>query len=164
MGKLNLIKHKCFMCNKENNMTGDHIGPISLGFVHDPINLQACCDSCNSSKNNRLTQNDVNKLLSLEQNGEKIVSWWAEKCWNKFKNSDIKILQSELYKNSKKFLEILEWLKVNKQNILKNFIENHSFVDKNVYKIDNIKIDDLGNIKFNKSEKISDKKQKKTRK
>lgn len=160
MGKLNSIKHKCFMCNKENNMTGDHIGPISLGFVHDPINFQACCSSCNSSKNNRLTQNDVNKLLSLEQNGEKIVSWWAKKCWNKFKNSDIKTLQSELNNNSKKFLEIIEWLKINKKNILENFIENNSYTDKNVYLIDNIEIDDLGNIKFNKSEKISNKKTK----
>ena len=66
MGKLNTVTSNCFMCGKSKKMTADHIGPISLGFIHDPMNFQACCSSCNSSKNNRLTQEDIEKIKEKE--------------------------------------------------------------------------------------------------
>ena len=41
MGALNKTTAECFMCGKIRPMTADHIGPISLGFVHDLLNFQA---------------------------------------------------------------------------------------------------------------------------
>jgi len=160
MGKLNTIEQTCFLCNKVAKMTGDHIGPISLGFVHDPINMQACCSSCNSSKNNRFSQNDYDKLCLLENNGNKIVSWWAESCYNKFKKESLIVLKEEMNKNAKKFLEIIEWIRKNKTDVIREYIEKNYEIDNNSYRIKDVIIEENGDISFTFDTEISTKKTK----
>ena len=162
MGKLKTTKKVvCFCCNKKSEMTGDHIGPISYGFIHDPINLQACCSSCNSTKNNRLTQDDINKLLLLEKDGKVVISWWAKDCWNKNKSESIKTIRDEMNKNSKKFLKIQDWLKENKTDICSNYIKKYYNFDNKSYTIKKIVIDSInGNISYIYGKKVSTKKTK----
>ena len=61
--------------------TADHIGPLSLGFAHRP-HFRLLSNSENSSKNNRMTLEDVGDLLSAEADGEQVVSWYASPLWN----------------------------------------------------------------------------------
>lgn len=159
MGKLNTVKHKCFMCNKEETMTADHIGPISLGFIHDPNNFQACCSKCNSSKNNRFTQTDINKIKLKEEQGISMISWWAEFCWNKCKrlHDNPEIIQNILNNNAKKMLHIIEWFKNNKVDVLKDFIQEEYINHKHSYKIDSINILDNGYIEYKVTSVISEK-------
>ena len=69
-----------------NNVSADHIGPISLGFCHTtffaPMTRQE-----NSAKNNRLRYEDVEKLIGLENEGNEIISWHTKPIWDKFKLS-----------------------------------------------------------------------------
>ena len=67
-------------------MTADHIGPISLGFCHS-TNFAPKCKACNSAKNNRLSLSDVRKLLTLEADGNQVVSWHSQYIWDKYKNT-----------------------------------------------------------------------------
>ena len=62
----------------------DHIGPISLGFIHRPT-FQPLCNPCNSAKNNRMYLSDVQKLIGAENAGVKIVTWYAKPIWDKLK-------------------------------------------------------------------------------
>ena len=43
-------KFKCANCEATENLTIDHIKPVSKGGTDDPSNLQLLCKSCNSSK------------------------------------------------------------------------------------------------------------------
>jgi Alw26I/Eco31I/Esp3I family type II restriction endonuclease len=156
MGKLNTMKHSCFICGKNDQlMSADHIGPISLGYVHDPNNFQACCSTCNSSKNNRITNEDIKKIKILEETGINMLSWWANNTWNKYKNMDISVLYKRLSENAKKFMSIFEWLKVNKQHIIQEFINEIYMNHDKSYVIDNIDILSTGDIKFTHTEKIT---------
>jgi len=163
MGKLNNIENKCFICKKNKNMTGDHIGPISLGFIHDPINLQACCSSCNSTKGNRLKDDDKKKLLDLEEQGKIIISWWAKPIWDKYKNKkSCRIINQKLNINTLNFLSIMQYLLKNKRVIIEKFLLDCYNTKCISYKMDNIIIDENGNIQFTSSGEISTKKTKKT--
>lgn len=164
MGKLNTINSRCFMCGKYEQMTADHIGPISLGFIHDPINFQACCSSCNSSKNNRMTQVDIDKIIALEETGETMISWWAKQCWDKHKRQSTPlIIKNSLDTNAKTFLIIINWLRTNKQTILNQFINDNYMNHDNAYTINDIVVSN-GDITFNHTETISVKKTKQTQK
>jgi Alw26I/Eco31I/Esp3I family type II restriction endonuclease len=160
MGKLNTIKSKCFVCKNELPMTADHIGPISLGFIHDPINFQACCSGCNSSKNNRLTAKDVSKLCALEKEGITIISWWAKQCWDAYKGKPASLIKHVLDKNTKRFLEILGWLKENKADIVKEFVETSYSDFSHSYTVKAINIDIEGKITFEHDKYESNKKTK----
>jgi Alw26I/Eco31I/Esp3I family type II restriction endonuclease len=59
----------------------DHIGPISLGFAHRP-EFQFLCNTCNSAKNNRMSQGDVNLLIAAEGRGEVVTSWSCKQLWD----------------------------------------------------------------------------------
>ena len=62
--------------------SADHIGPISLGFIHDPHYLQPMSSSDNSSKRDRLQINDIKKLISIENHtGVCSMSWYSKKIW-----------------------------------------------------------------------------------
>jgi Alw26I/Eco31I/Esp3I family type II restriction endonuclease len=164
MGELNKIKSICFMCHKEKKMTADHIGPISLGFIHDPNNFQGMCSPCNSKKNNRLAQEDIDKIKSIELTGKTMVSWWANNCWTRVKNSDFKEIQNALNKNAKKMLSIIKWLKENKQDILREFINTHYLEHEASYKIGKIEILSNGIISYTHTSYVSTKKTKITQK
>ena len=86
---------KCDRCSWEDNLTADHIGPISLGFQHRPTFLPLC-RSCNSAKNNRMSYSDVTLLLADEHRGENVVSWHAKAIWNLYKNR-VKTDEEALY-------------------------------------------------------------------
>ena len=45
--------NSCKKCGNAENLTVDHIVPISKGGTNDKDNLQALCGSCNSKKGNR---------------------------------------------------------------------------------------------------------------
>jgi hypothetical protein len=40
----------CAACHAENDLTIDHVVPMSLGGKHEPENLQVLCRACNSKK------------------------------------------------------------------------------------------------------------------
>lgn len=66
--------------------SADHIGPISLGFVHRP-EFQLLCRTCNSAKNNRMPVRDVLHLLAAEGRGERVASWYCKALWDRRKRS-----------------------------------------------------------------------------
>ena len=166
MGVLNTITATCFICGKSDLMTADHIGPISLGFIHDPENFQACCKRCNSCKNNRITEEDVAKLKFKEENGARLVSWWAEDAWNKNKCESGPTLKDNLNKNTKMFLSIVLWLKMNKLDVLESFITETYMDHEKSYKIrrDHVEINSSGDIKFEYTDTLTGKKTKDTQK
>jgi len=65
--------------------SADHIGPVSLGFAHRP-EFALLCRACNSTKNNRMSHDDVRALIAAEARGEVIASWYAEELWNSRKS------------------------------------------------------------------------------
>jgi Alw26I/Eco31I/Esp3I family type II restriction endonuclease len=160
MGKLNTVIANCFICGKPNAMTADHIGPISLGFIHDPVNFQGCCNRCNTTKNNRMTEKDIAKLKWLEENGACLVSWWAKAVWDNNKYKSVTILNDILKKNRKKFLGIILWIKSNKPDVLERFITEIYMNHEKSYNISNVEVTSLGHIEFHCSELVTRKKTK----
>ena len=49
-----MIGHRCSKCGVKGRMTIDHIAPISEGGRLTPRNMQPLCQSCNSSKSNKM--------------------------------------------------------------------------------------------------------------
>lgn len=74
----------CPVCGEVRKMSADHIGPISLGFMHR-MDFQPMCVDCNSSKNNRWSYADVVKLMKTERDGIPVVSWHSEEMWEAMK-------------------------------------------------------------------------------
>lgn len=69
-------------------VSADHIGPISLGFVHDPHYLQPMSRSGNSTKRDRLTVLDIDKILKVEsRTGVYPISWYSAIIWEYIKHS-----------------------------------------------------------------------------
>ena len=160
MGNLNTINSICPTCKKSNMMTGDHIGPLSLGFIHDPVNLQACCKLCNTKKNNRITEEDVITIKSMEEKGINMVSWWAKDAWEINKDKDITTIKKNLDKNTKKFLSIIIWLKNNKLDLLESFIDTTYMKHDISYKINKMTISPTGSLEYKYVEIVSEKKTK----
>ena len=75
----------CPICGNVDNMSADHIGPVSLGFCHSR-HFTPMCKSCNSAKNNRFTKADVETLIKLEKNGAQVISWHSKYIWDIVKN------------------------------------------------------------------------------
>lgn len=71
----------CARCGSWRQLTADHVGPISLGFQHTP-RFEAICGPCNSAKNNRMDNRDVEALLELESVEEAVISWQAKQVWD----------------------------------------------------------------------------------
>ena len=65
----------------EGPPTADHIGPLSLGFAHRP-HFRLLSNSANSSKNNRMTLEDVRNLIAAEDAGDQVASWYARPLWD----------------------------------------------------------------------------------
>lgn len=62
--------------------SADHIGPISLGFVHDPRYLQPMPSGDNSSKRDRLQFADIAHILEVEERtGVYPMSWQSKLIW-----------------------------------------------------------------------------------
>jgi len=68
--------------------SADHIGPISLGFVHDPRYLQPMDKSDNSTKRDRLTFSDIEKILEVESRTKIYpISWYSAIVWEYVKQN-----------------------------------------------------------------------------
>lgn len=69
-----------------DGISADHIGPISLGFVHDPRYLQPMKGGENSAKRDRLQVADIEKIIETEQRtGIYPMSWYSRKIWEYIK-------------------------------------------------------------------------------
>lgn len=64
--------------------TADHVGPISLGFMHRP-DFRILSRAANSAKNNRMSLQDIQLLIRREEQGVAITSWYAAPVWNALK-------------------------------------------------------------------------------
>ena len=83
----NLFMHSHFFIGT----SADHIGPISLGFVHDPHYLQAMSSGENSSKRDKLSFEDIESLIKIEEStGVSAISWFSSIIWDYVKNNYIK--------------------------------------------------------------------------
>lgn len=66
--------------------SADHIGPISLGFVHDPRYLQPMPGGDNSAKRDRLQLIDVIHAIEVERRtGICAMSWYSQLIWEYIK-------------------------------------------------------------------------------
>jgi len=112
MGEFNRydLEIKCPSCGKIRKMTADHIGPISLGFTHRP-RFQPLCRACNSKKNNRMTYQDIQKLIEDEKNNEVVISWHSRYIWDrlklKVKNKNDALTLSKLMRTNLHYILIL---------------------------------------------------------
>lgn len=71
-----------------DGISADHIGPISLGFVHDPRYLQPMSSSDNSSKRDRLQVADIESIIETEQRtGVYPMSWQSKLIWEFIKKN-----------------------------------------------------------------------------
>jgi len=52
----------CFNCHSEDDLTIDHIVPMSLGGKHEIDNLQVLCRSCNSRKKQDVIRYELPKM------------------------------------------------------------------------------------------------------
>lgn len=94
--------------------SADHIGPISLGFVHDPHYLQPMSSGENSSKRDKLSLEDINALIKIENaTGISAISSFSNELWqyikqNYINNKDhIPIYRELLKQNMTNFMFIL---------------------------------------------------------
>ncbi|HEB9342121.1 TPA: Alw26I/Eco31I/Esp3I family type II restriction endonuclease [Campylobacter coli] len=95
-----------------NGISADHIGPISLGFIHDPLYLQPMLSGENSSKRDRLTAIDIENITRIQnRTGVCPISWYSVKLWNYIQNN---------YKNKSNEILLL-YRDMLKQNVL-NFM------------------------------------------
>ena len=63
--------------------SADHIGPISLGFIHDSHYLQPMTNSDNSSKRDRLQLVDIEKIIETEKRTKIYpMSWYSRLIWD----------------------------------------------------------------------------------
>lgn len=68
--------------------SADHIGPISLGFVHDPRYLQPMSGGDNSSKRDRLQIVDIESIIETEQRTDIYpMSWQSKLIWEFIKSN-----------------------------------------------------------------------------
>lgn len=110
-----LMGHKIFL---DTGLSADHLGPVSLGFVHDPHFMVAITTSDNSSKRDRLILKDLKAVIAKED-ALKInaASWYCQIIWNKMRDGiTTKIITSDrklepyykiLQKNKIIFFQIL---------------------------------------------------------
>ena len=100
-----------------HGVSADHIGPISLGFAHRPV-FQPMTRSQNSSKGNRMSYSDFQKLINDEVKGDKVVSWHSKPIWNRLKkhvkdDTDAYELSKYMRRNIHYILSILSLLNQN---------------------------------------------------
>ncbi len=99
----NIHAANCFMGSHYfKDISADHIGPISLGFVHDPHYIQPLKKRDNSSKRDRLTLEDIKKILEIEQKTKITpISWFSKVIWEKIKQEQNKLASNRVIKYRK---------------------------------------------------------------
>lgn len=147
-----------FMSSKFfKGLSADHIGPISLGFVHDSRFLTPLPLGDNSAKNNRIDSEDIEKLILLEQkHSVSAVSWYASIIWNWVKKEFIgggnrradflEKTRKMLLENFAYFMEILWEIIQVKDNLGYKFLEEAYLKSKREYFNYSYSFDKNGNI------------------
>ena len=76
----------CIVCERHvDRVSPDHVGPLACGFKQQPLFVPTC-QPCNSAKNRRMRQADVDRLLHYErETGESVASWHVRGLWDNFK-------------------------------------------------------------------------------
>lgn len=118
--------------------SADHIGPISLGFVHDPRYLQPMPSSDNSAKRDRLQVVDIESIIETEKRtGVYPMSWQSKLIWeyirNNYKDNPNKvptIYRDALKQNMTDFMYILRCIlescpKYGEEFLIRAFLEPH---------------------------------------
>ena len=110
----------------KHKVSPDHIGPISLGFSHNP-QFNPLTPAKNSAKNNRMTFADIKKLIELEKNGAIVTSWHSKYIWDILKNkiktdADALKLSKIMRRNMHQILLILS--EISKQGYSKFLVTN----------------------------------------
>lgn len=68
--------------------SADHIGPISLGFVHDPAYLVPMRGGDNSAKRDRLLREDIDNIIRTEAETTVYpMSWYSMLLWEHIKEN-----------------------------------------------------------------------------
>ena len=110
--------------------SADHIGPISLGFVHDPSYLQPMPGGENSSKRDRLQLDDIENIIKIEERtGVYPMSWYSKLIWefiksnySIFPNKVPTLYRDALKQNMTNFMYILKTILENCQENGQNFL------------------------------------------
>jgi Alw26I/Eco31I/Esp3I family type II restriction endonuclease len=120
-----------------NGLSADHIGPISLGFVHDSLYLRPLTGGENSTKRDRLQLADIEECIIVEnKTGVCPMSWYSQDIWkyicDNYKNEQNKIgtmYRDILKQNLSNFMFVL-------QSILNNCNNNgYEFLFDNFIKV-----------------------------
>ncbi|MCD8801641.1 hypothetical protein K1Y24_06670 [Mammaliicoccus sciuri] len=117
----NIVAANSLMGNKDIFITdsADHIGPVSLGFIHDPHYIEPLSRSENSSKRDRLTNDSLDKIISIENSTNILpVSFFAKEIWHFIKDD---------YQNTNKIFNVEIYRQMLKENMI-NFMESLSFL------------------------------------
>ena len=102
-------------------ISADHIGPISLGFVHDPRYLQPMEGGDNSAKRDRLQVVDVEKIIQTErQTGIYPMSWYSKEIWEYIKRN----YRQNTSKVETIYRDALKQNRANYMYVLWNILEN----------------------------------------
>lgn len=112
------------------NVSADHIGPISLGFVHDSHYLQQMSINENSSKRDRLSIEDIESMIKIQdQTNICPISWYSSKIWGhirtNYKSASQEIISSYrkiLKQNIRNFMHILYTILTSCPDDGKNFL------------------------------------------
>lgn len=109
--------------------SADHVGPISLGFVHDPHYLRPLSAGENSSKRDKLSLNDIQTIIEIEKSTSvPAMSWFSDKIWEDIKKnykkneSAIPIYREILKQNMSNFMFILWYIQTNCRKKGKDFL------------------------------------------
>lgn len=105
-------------------ISADHVGPISLGFVHDPRYLQPMSGSDNSSKRDRLQRVDIENIIRIEKRtGVYPMSWFSREIWEHIcKNYEAypekipTVYRDALKQNMSNFMYVLWYILENAQD------------------------------------------------
>ncbi|MGV3156821.1 Alw26I/Eco31I/Esp3I family type II restriction endonuclease [Staphylococcus simulans] len=148
---------------KFKNLSADHIGPISLGFKHDPVFLQPMTRSQNSAKRDRLQLEDINKLIEIEEKtNSTAISWFAFDIWEFIKELyskgqlDTERAQKQLKINMALYMELLESIYKDDSINGKEFLEENLIKPKKNYFDYDYTFDENGNILSTLERKYTD--------
>jgi len=134
-------------------VSADHVGPISLGFVHDSHYLRPMTGSDNSAKRDRLDKDIIDQVLAIQaQTGIYPMSWYSSVIWDyiveNYETNESKI--SGVYRNLLKqnmtnymyiLMRILSLGEVGSNFLVRNLISPNA--DDYLY---DYEFDSLGNI------------------
>lgn len=109
----------CHVCGISlERVSPDHVGPLACGFAQVPM-FEPLCGPHNSSKQRRLTPNDVRLLNEFERSSNmSVMSWYSRSFWDSQKDrtmsrADATSLSNRLRSRQDVYLRCLEILRLN---------------------------------------------------